>query len=146
MQNVVNIYKDECRDLLKNGIKYVCYPVSDNLTYIPLIIQNQKYPFVNGKVVFLVASGTNVAYIIPYYIIVEYTWFYNALENEHFSQNVINLLTGNIILPVCPPSPYKLDLICNKILFDDIKKYVSKEKEAVIKQQFDYFGIDIAFP
>ena len=140
-----NIYEEECRILLQNGvnIKYVPPPISNGSRYVNIKVQ--PYPFVNGKVVYVVVKGTSIAYIFPYDILITHQWFNNILGNSGFKTNFINLPAGNILLPVDCPIPLKFNLIYDKIMKGSITEYIHKEDQPKLKDLFDYFGIDISF-
>jgi hypothetical protein len=127
--------------LFENGIHYI-YDSHYGKHNEYKEIDYTFYRRINNKAVFLIAKGTNIAYIIPYYIIINYNWFNNALGECEFASNAVELPTGNIILSVESPYPYRLKFLYEKILNGSIREYQTDHDRMKTKEVFDYFGID----
>ena len=133
-----NLYYNESQNMIELGINYLY----DDITKKYIQNKLRKYPITFDKVVFLIAKGTNVAYIVPNYIIIDFPWFKYALGERELSSSAIILETGNIVLPVECPCPSMLNYLYQKMMYGTVFDYVSNSQKERIIELFNYFGID----
>ena len=126
--------------LLDNGIQYL-YQKQNKHLYV--YVKTINFPVAHGKCVYLVSKGTNIAYILPCYVLEKYVWFKNALDDEKFKSNKIETPLNNYILSVDPPYPGLMEHIYNKILYGTINEYISEKKKKFVDEQLSYFLLDI---
>lgn len=136
----ITLEQKEANLLLTNGIHYL-YQETTKMSYV--FVKKIIFPIANGKCVYLISKGTNIAYILPCYVLEKYVWFKNALDDEKFKSNKIETPLNNYILSVDPPYPGLMKHIYNKILNGTINDYISDRKKKFVDEQLSYFLLDI---
>ena len=136
-------YFQERKTLMEYGIhKYYDYHKNSSSSYYKQL-NLTNHAFVYGKVVYVVVKGTNLMYIFPYDLLITHDWFNNALGNNGFKSNRIDLPTGNILLPIDCPIPLRFNLVYNVMMSANKLEYMIKSEFSKIKEMFDYYGIDV---
>ena len=131
----------EAKFLLQNGIKYIYNTTHYNKNSKYLQVEKLNFPLTSGKIVYLIASGTNTAYILPYYILMMQEWFKNALNENQYKSALIHTHSDNIILTVEPPNPGMLNYLVEKLSRGRIGYYIDDKDTVAIKELLDYFCI-----
>ena len=142
--------KNEKLFLINKGIKKVI--LVNNINNKNLLVL-QDFPLAIGKVIYLIAEGTDEAYVLPYYLIENITWFKEillTLTKKAYKVSDTECLLyetplDNLIIVIKPPFPFKLkDNICyllnynieNKSKeFEENLKYFSMSKSKKIKTE-----------
>ena len=133
---------EEVKFLLENGIQYI-YNRHHIKTGQYLRVEDLKFPLTYGKCVYLIAAGTSIAYVIPYYVLMGYSWFKNALNETQFKSVLIHTHRDNIILRVEPPHPDRMSYLSSRLLRGSQDSYIIDYQKESIKEHFEYFCIDV---
>ena len=141
-KNLSQDLDEEVKFLLENGIQYIY-----NRHHIKngqyLRVEDLKFPLTHGKCVYLIAAGTSIAYVIPYYVLMGYSWFKNALNETQYKSALIYTHRDNIILRVEPPHPDRLSYLSSLLLKGSQDSYLCDYQKESIKEHFEYFCIDV---
>lgn len=138
---IQNILDKEGVFLLENGIQFIynSHYVHKG-KYIKII--DMHFPISHGKCVYIVAEGTSIAYVIPYYVLMGYCWFKNALDENKYKSTLIYTPRDNIILSVKPPHPGRLSNLTMRLINGGQDEYICDYQKESIKEHFDYFCIN----
>ena len=133
---------EEIKFLFKNGIQYI-YNTHHTEKGQYLKIEDLKFPLTHGKCVYLIATGTSIAYVVPYYVLMGYSWFKNALNETQYKSVLIHTHRDNIILRVAPPHPDRMSYLSSRLLRGSQDSYICDYQKESIKEHFEYFCIDV---
>ena len=133
----------EAKALVDNGIQYIYNAIYYDQRSRYLKVSHLNFPLTSGKTVYLIASGTNIAYALPHYILMQQEWFKNALDETRYKSVLIHIYRDNIILKVEPPNPSLLNYLVAKLLKGTIGSFICKKDTSAIKELLDYFCIDM---